>query len=93
MGVRLLTVVQCETVNLVPQGEHRGFESLRSHSKGIEMKIKEECLGCEQEIELLFEEGESGECPHCKKKYTVDYVEGDDELQILWFTGININAL
>lgn len=55
-------------------------------------KVKEECYHCEQKFEMTFEEGESGECPHCNKKYTVAYVD-DDELQILWFLGININDL
>ncbi len=57
------------------------------------MKIKEECYHCDHEFEMLFEEGTEGECPQCSKTYTVAYVEGDDELQILWFLGININDL
>lgn len=53
----------------------------------------EECLYCEYKFEIRLKQSVKDKCPQCGKKYTVDYVEGDDELQILWFTGININDL
>lgn len=67
--------------------------ALRKTPHEREIAMKEECISCEHEFEMKIKEGKSGKCPNCNKEYTIDYVDGDDDLRILWFTGININDL